>query len=88
MATHKSAAKRARQSLRKEDFNSQMRGAVKTLEKKLRKMILQKDVKNAQEFLKEFMSKIDKASKRSVFHPRAASRKIGRLSAQVSALGK
>lgn len=88
MANHKSAAKRARQSLRKQTYNADTKSSVKTFEKKLRKSIAGKDAKASQDLLREFMSKIDKASKRKVYHARAASRKIGRLSAQVAALGK
>ncbi len=86
MANHKSAAKRARQSVKRATRRSAYKSSVKTIEKKLRKTITGKDAKAAGEALKEFMSKITKASKTNIFHPRAAARKISRLSAAVANL--
>lgn len=86
MANHKSAAKRARQSLKRAARRSAYKSSVRTLEKKVRKSISAKDTKAAAEALKEFMSKVDKSSKTNIFHPRAAARKIARLSSAVSAL--
>jgi ribosomal protein S20 len=59
---------------------------VRTAEKKLRKVLVAKDKNASAEALKEFMKKIDRASKTNIYHPRAASRKIARLSSAVSAL--
>ncbi len=86
MANHKSAAKRARQSVKRAARRSSYKSSVRTAEKTLRKNITAKDSKAAGEALKTFMSKIARASKTNIFHPRAAARKIARLSAAVSAL--
>ena len=86
MATHKSAEKRARQSLKKRVRNSQVKSSVRTWEKKLRKAMAAKDSTVAQELLKTFTSQIDKATQKGIVHAKAASRKISRLSAQISAL--
>ena len=86
LANHKSAEKRARQDDRRYERRISALSEVKTWEKKLRKTIESRDVKAAQDMLKAFMSKVDKAAKRGVFHARTASRKIGRLSARVSSL--
>ena len=86
MATHKSAEKRARQSLRRAQFNQSRGSAVKTWEKKLRTAIQAKDTKLATELLKTFTSKIDRAAKKNIIHFKAASRGIARLSKQVSLL--
>ncbi len=83
MATHKSAEKRARQSVRKAKFNRARSSAVKTWEKNLKTAIAAKDVKKAQELLKTFASQIDRAAKKNIVHFKAASRKIARLSKQV-----
>jgi len=83
LANHKSAAKRAKQSNIKSERNSSVRNAVRTWEKKLRKAVSDKDQKLAQDLLKSFMSKIDKAAKKSIFHSATASRKIARVSKYV-----
>ncbi len=86
MATHKSSEKRARQDIKKADRNHKTLSAVRTIEKKLRTAIATKDAKAAPELLKTFSSKIDKAATKGVVPTKTASRKISRLSAQVSSL--
>ncbi len=86
MANHKSAQKRARQSLKTRARNSQAKSAVRTWEKKLRKAVTDKDTKAAQELLRTFTSKIDSAAQKGIVHVKAASRKVSRISAQISAL--
>lgn len=86
MANHKSAEKRARQSTKRRDRNSKAKSTVRTWEKKLRKAVAAKDTKVAQELLREFSSRIDKAAQKGIVHVKAASRKVGRISAQISAL--
>lgn len=88
MATHKSAEKRARQSIKRSARNKQTLGTIRTWEKKLKTAIGAKDSKASQEFLLSYTSKIAKAAKKGVIHARTASRKISRLSKQVSTLGK
>ena len=87
MATHKSAEKLARQAVRTNERNSNAKSKVRTFEKKLRKAIVAKDVTTATTILKDFTSVVSKAAQKNVMHVKAASRKISRLSAQVSALG-
>lgn len=84
MATHKSAAKRARQSVRKNTINSKTVSAVKTFEKKLREAIGNKKVDEAKKLLSVYSSKVMKAANKGVFHFRTASRKISRLSSLVN----
>lgn len=86
MANHKSAAKRARQSVKKAAFNSRTKSTVRTFEKKLRKLIVEGKKAEAQELLPQFSSKIDKAAKKGVMAEGTASRKVSRLSKQVFAL--
>lgn len=88
LATHKSAEKRARQSLRRAQFNKSRNSSVKTWEKKLRSAIQSKDTKVAQELLKTFATQIDRAAKKNIVHFKAASRKISRLSKQVFQISK
>ncbi len=88
MANHKSAAKRARQSLKIRARNLSTKKAVRTVEKGLLSAISEKKSDDAQKLLRAFASKIDKAAKKGVFHARTASRKIGRLSVQVQIISK
>ncbi len=87
MATHKSAEKRARQSIKKNEVNTTVKKAIRTIEKRVRSAITQKDAKAAAELLRTFASRIDKAAKKGAVHGNAAARKISRLASQVSALG-
>ena len=87
MANHKSAEKRARVSLRRRAINSKTLGEVRTLEKKLRKAIEGKKKEDSAKALIEYASGIAKAAQKGRLPFRTASRKIGRLSKAVSALG-
>lgn len=86
MATHKSAEKRARQSVKRQARNKTALGTVRTTEKKLRTALAAGDKKTAQEVLKLYMSKASKAAAKGVIKAQQASRKIGQLSAHVSRL--
>lgn len=85
MANHKSAAKRARQSVKRTAVNGNRRSKVRTEEKKLLKAIEAKDVQSLPALLGAVMSKMAQAAQRGVFGKNTASRKIGRLSARVHA---
>ena len=85
LANHKSAAKRARQSIRKTAVNNARKSTVKTVEKSLVKAIQAKDLKALPELLKKFTSSVMKAAKTGVIKKETASRKISRLSTRVSA---
>ena len=85
MANHKSAAKRARQTIRKTSDNSSRKNAVRTFEKKLTKALEAKSVSELPTLLKNFASQIMKAAKTGVFKKETAARKISRLSKKVSA---
>jgi len=86
LANHKSAAKRARQSVKRTAVNSNRRSKVRTEEKKLLKAIETKDVKQLPLLLSAVMSKLTRAAQKGVFGKNTASRKIGRLSARVQTL--
>lgn len=86
MATHKSAEKRARQTVKRAARNKQALGTVRTTEKKLRTALAAGDKTTAQETLKLYMSKAAKAAAKGVIKAQAASRKIAQLSAHVSRL--
>lgn len=84
MATHKSAEKRARQSVKRAARNKQVIGAVRTTEKKIRTALASGDAKAAQEALKAYMSKASKAAVKGAIKAQQASRKIAQLSAHVA----
>lgn len=86
MADHKSAAKRARQTVRRSLRNSNGKAQVRTWEKKLRIAVEKKDLKAAETLLREFSSVIGKAAQKGIVHVKSASRKVGRISKQLSAL--
>lgn len=79
MANHKSAAKRAKQTISKTAHNSRIKKTVRTFEKKLRKAIEAKETDQAQTLFREFSSKIAKAAEKGIMHRNMASRKIGQL---------
>lgn len=84
MANHKSAAKRARQSLRRNAVNTRRKSTVRTAEKSLTKALLAKDLKALPALLKSFTSDMMKAASTGALKKETVSRKIGRLSARVS----
>ncbi len=86
MANHKSAAKRARQSLRRNTTNTARKNRVRSMEKGLSKALVAKKGEEAQTLLQSYMSEVMKAAKRGVVKAETASRKIGRLSARVQAI--
>ena len=86
MATHKSAEKRSRQSLRKNAVNRKTRSTVRTVEKQMRDLLLKKDKKSAEALLTTFMSVVSKAAQKGAIHTRNAARRIGRVSHQISGL--
>jgi small subunit ribosomal protein S20 len=88
LANHKSAAKRARQTVRRTQKNSQTKKAVRSEEKKVRLAIDNSDKVSAEKLLLVYTSKMAKAAQKGIYHSATASRKIGRLSKQVFNLPK
>lgn len=83
MAQHKSAAKRARQAVKKNAVNTARKSKVRTSEKSLAAAIKKADKSAIPELLSNYTSQMMKAAQKGVFTKSTASRKIGRLSAQV-----
>lgn len=86
MANHKSAIKRARQSLRRQAINTKTLGEIRTIEKKIAKAVATKDKDASSKLLVTYMSRIGKAAQKGRMHMSTASRKISRISKQVSAV--
>jgi small subunit ribosomal protein S20 len=85
---HKSAQKRARQSVRRAARNTSWVSQVKTFEKRVLSAIQKKDAAEAKKALVDFMSTVDRAAQKGAVHVKRAARRIGRLSAQISSFAK
>jgi small subunit ribosomal protein S20 len=81
MANIKSAKKRISTIDRRNEENRFVRATMSTKIKKLRKLIEENNVVEAEKFSKEVYAYIDSACSKGVIHKNAASRKIGRLAA-------
>ncbi|HEX5035875.1 MAG TPA: 30S ribosomal protein S20 [bacterium] len=84
---HLSSIKRHRQSLKRNERNSQARGAMRTAMKRVIDAVKKKDAAAAKTLLQSAVSKLSKAGRKNLVHHRHASRHIGRLSAMVAKLG-
>ena len=83
---HKSAIKRHRQSIKRAARNQSIRSRVRRIVRSLRETIESKDAAAAETQLKTAIVALDKAATKGVFHRNNVSRRISRLSRQVSAL--
>jgi len=86
LANHKSAAKRARQAVRRQARNTKVISAMKTFEKKVVKAVENKSAQDAAAALKEFTSQVMAAVSKGSLKKETASRKVSRLSTRVSKL--
>ncbi len=81
MANIKSAQKRISTIERRNQENRFVRATLSTKVKKLRKLLEEGKVAEAETFSKEVYAYIDSACSKGVIHKNAASRKVGRLAA-------
>jgi small subunit ribosomal protein S20 len=88
LASHPSADKRNRQRIKRTLRNRSVRAALRTEVKAVRSALVAKDAKAAQTALLEATVALDKAATKGAIHPKAASRHVSRLAAQVHKLGK
>jgi small subunit ribosomal protein S20 len=79
VATHKSAAKRHRQSLKRRARNHALKARLRTLVKKVRSALDSKDVAAAESELRVAARALDRAVTKGVVHRNSASRRISRL---------
>ncbi|MEN6374277.1 MAG: 30S ribosomal protein S20 [Smithella sp.] len=86
MATHKSAEKRDRQSVKRRERNISGKSAVKTRIKSVLSAVGTKDRDAAANALKAAVPAIDKAAAKGVIHKKNASRKISRLTKKINAI--
>lgn len=83
MANHKSAEKRARQTVRRTAVNTMRMSRVRTFVKKVEEAIEAGDKAKAQEALRAAQPELQSAASAGVIHRNTVSRRISRLSAQV-----
>jgi len=83
MATHKSAEKRARQTIVRNQRNRQVLSTMKTAIRKLRDAIEAKQLDKLDALLCETQSVIAVTRRKGVIHVNNMARRISRLSAQV-----
>ncbi|NOX61929.1 MAG: 30S ribosomal protein S20 [Chloroflexi bacterium] len=84
MATHKSAIKRHRQSLKRRERNRKVRGGVRKAIKRTRMLVAAGEIEAAQEQLRIAISRLDRAAKKGVIHPNNAARRKSRLTRLVN----
>jgi small subunit ribosomal protein S20 len=87
VANHASAEKRNRQRIVRTARNRAVTSAVRTLVKRVRTAITAKDTAAAKKALHDATVALDRAASKGVFHVKAASRTVSRLSAAVHKLG-
>ena len=84
MANHKSAKKRIRQTIRRQQINKNTKSSLRTLEKQLRLLIDKKDKDKALKQLKVLNGKMDQSVQKGLYHKNKVSRKKSRLSSLVN----
>ena len=86
MPNHKSAEKRARQTVRRNEINSRNRSRLRSQIKKLRAAIEEGNRSEAQALLTETVSLIDKSIQKGILHGNAAARYKSRLTSSVNGM--
>lgn len=86
MANHKSAEKRARQNVKRNEINRSNRSELRTSIKKLRSAVASQDKKAGGEMLAPTISVIDKAVNKGILHKNTAARYKSRLTKHVAKL--
>jgi len=87
VASHKSAIKRQKQALKKQEKNRSVKSMLKTLAKKVEQAVEAKSADSAKDALVKAMKAYDKAASAGIIHRTTASRKISRLSTKVGKVG-
>ena len=85
MATHASALKAHRQSLKNREHNRQFRARLRNALRSVRTAIDGNDLAGAKTALKQTISLIDKMAAKGIIHRNAAGRYKSRLSTRVAA---
>ena len=86
MANHKSALKRVRQNVKRNEINRANRSKLRTQIKKLRGALAHSDKSASTELLNPTVSLIDKAVNKGIIHKNTAARYKSRLTKHVAEL--
>ena len=86
MPNTKSAARRARSSVRKQTQNTTIKSRLHTLEKKYASLVTEGKKEDAGTALRTLTSAFDKAAKKGVVHKSTASRKKSRLTVRLNGM--
>jgi len=86
LANHKSAIKRVRQNLKRNERNRQARSRMRTLIKKVERAVSSKNAEEAQNHLPDALRILDKSASKGLIHKNQAARKKSRLSRKVNGL--
>jgi small subunit ribosomal protein S20 len=86
VANTKSAAKRARQTVKRTARNRSISSTVRTQVRKVREAFASKDATAIKTELNKAVSELDKAASKGVLHKSNVSRRISRLRAEAHAL--
>ena len=84
MANHKSAEKRVRQNIKRNEINRSNRSKLRTQIKSLRSALASNDKDRSNELLNPTVSLIDKAVNKGLIHKNTAARYKSRLTKHVS----
>lgn len=87
MAQHKSAEKRARQTIKRTAVNKARKSRVRSAIRAVEDAVAKGDVKAAREALVQAQPEMDRAAAKGVFKKGTMSRKLSRLSQQVQKVG-
>ena len=87
MASHASALKAHRQSLKNRERNRQFRSRLRNALKTIRTAIDGNDLTGAKSGLKETISLIDKMASKGIIHKNAAGRYKSRITTRIAARG-
>ncbi len=79
MANTKSAAKRARQALKRRMRNRMAKSQIRTAMKKIRRWVEENKVEEARNFLPEAVSLIQRKADKGIIHKNAAARYVSKL---------
>ncbi|MBO0737660.1 MAG: 30S ribosomal protein S20 [Alphaproteobacteria bacterium] len=86
MATHKSAEKRFRQTLKRTEINRARRSRVRTFVKRVETAIATGDKQTAQTALQLAQPELHRAITKGVLHKNTVARKLSRLATRINAL--
>lgn len=88
MANHVSSEKRARQTIKITERNKHFRTMTRTFMKRVRAAVVEGDKSKAEAALKLAIKRIDMAVSKGLWHRKAGSRYVSRLSQSVNGMGK